>query len=84
MAKTIVFLADGTWNCPDQDQDEDGSPDRTNVYKMFLALDGVDPVGAFKSTREHEKEVRNDGVSQIANYIHGVGYSTNPSRVDHT
>ena len=80
MAKTIIFLADGTWNSPDQDQDEDGSPDYTNVYKMFLALDGTDPVGAFKSAREQEKEVRNDGVSQIAKYIHGVGDSTNSIR----
>lgn len=84
MAKTIAFSADGTRNSPDQDHDEDGSPDHTNVYTMFLALDGVDPVGAFKSAREQEKEARNDGVSQIAKYIHGVGDSTKPSRGDHT
>jgi len=78
VANTIVFLADGTWNSPDQDADEDGSPDFTNVYKMFLALAGDDPAGAFKSAREQEKEMRRDGIVQIAKYIHGVGDSTNP------
>jgi uncharacterized protein (DUF2235 family) len=78
--KHVVFLADGTWNSPDQDQDEDGSPDYTNVYKMFLALDGADPAGALKSAREQEKEARLDGVAQIAKYIHGVGDSSNPIR----
>lgn len=77
MTRTIVFLADGTWNSPDQDQDKDGSPDSTNVYKFFLALAGQDPVGAFKSAREQEKEVRDDGITQIAKYIHGVGDSSN-------
>lgn len=78
MTKNIIFLSDGTWNSPDQDEDEDGSPDSTNVYKLFLALEGTDPAGALKSEREQEKELRVDGVAQIAKYIHGVGDSRNP------
>src|SRR6266545_5004879 len=78
MDKNVIFLADGTWNSPDQDEDADGSPDYTNVYKLFLTLEGTDPVGALKSDREQEKEWRTDGIAQIAKYIHGVGDSRNP------
>jgi uncharacterized protein (DUF2235 family) len=76
--RNIVFCADGTWNGPGQDQDKDGSPDHTNVYKLFLALDGEDPAGVFKSAAEQEKEFRANGSAQIAKYIHGVGDSKNP------
>jgi len=77
MAKHVIFFSDGTWNSPDQDPDEDGAPDCTNVYKAFLALEGANPAGALKAAREQEKEVRDGGVTQIAKYIHGVGDSGN-------
>ncbi|MBL8484953.1 MAG: DUF2235 domain-containing protein, partial [Rhodocyclaceae bacterium] len=41
MAKNIVFCADGTWNNPNTDQDDDHTPDPTNVYKLFVCLSGV-------------------------------------------
>src|SRR5258705_235832 len=78
MDKNVVFLADGTWNSPDQDENSDDSPDYTNVYKLFLALKGTDPAGAMKSEREQEKAWRADGIAQVAKYIHGVGDSSNP------
>ncbi len=78
MEKKIIFLADGTWNSPDQDEDSDGSPDYTNVYKLFLTLEGNDPAGSVKLEREQEKELRAEGMVQIAKYIHGVGDSSNP------
>ena len=77
MDKNVVFLADGTWNSPDQDEDSDGSPDYTNVYKLFLTLAGTDPAGSLRLQREQEKEQRADGIVQIAKYIHGVGDSSN-------
>lgn len=40
MTKNIIFCADGTWNYPGQDENNDGLPDQTNVYKLFLALKG--------------------------------------------
>jgi uncharacterized protein (DUF2235 family) len=40
MAKNIIFCADGTWNSPGQDENSDGTPDQTNVVKLFLALSG--------------------------------------------
>jgi uncharacterized protein (DUF2235 family) len=78
MEKNVIFLADGTWNSPDQDQDADGSPDYTNVYKLFLALEGTDAAGAMKSEREQEKQWRGGSKVQVAKYIHGVGDSSNP------
>ena len=41
MAKNIVFCADGTWNHPDQDENEDQIPDQTNVFKLFMCLEGA-------------------------------------------
>jgi len=78
VAKNIIFLADGTWNSPDQDENHDGSPDYTNVYKLFLALEGANPVGTQKSEREQEKEWRAGDIVQVAKYIHGVGDSNHP------
>jgi len=77
MTTHVVFLSDGTSNSPDQDENEDGSPDATNVYKLFLALQGSNPAGALRSEREQEKELRRNGAAQIAKYIHGVGDSNN-------
>ena len=79
MAKNIIFCADGTWNSPDQDENSDGCPDFTNVYKLFLALEGADLPGTIRCADEQEKESRGNGAAhQIAKYIHGVGDSRNP------
>jgi uncharacterized protein (DUF2235 family) len=81
MAKNIIFCADGTWNSPNQDHEGDEIPDPTNVYKLFLCLDGVDSPDALLTANEQEKELASDGVTlQISKYIHGVGDSRNPIR----
>ena len=50
MEKNIIFCADGTWNNPNQDHDGDEIADPTNVYKLFLCLDGMDsPMSKKKS-----------------------------------
>ena len=82
MAKSIVFCADGTWNGPGQgeEQEADGGR-RTNVYKLFLNLDGTlaAGTGTLLTADEQEKVLAGpDGrVTQIAKYLHGVGDSRN-------
>ena len=81
MAKNIVFCADGTWNHPDQDEDKDQTPDPTNVYKLFLCLDGDLSTDTIRNADEQEKVFVQDGnVRQVAKYIHGVGDSRNAIR----
>ena len=79
MNKTLIFCADGTWNGPNQDDDNDGSPDFTNVYKLFLGLEGELSPETLRNADEQEKWLMY-GVRpvQIAKYIHGVGDSRNP------
>lgn len=44
MAKNIVFCADGTWNGPgEEDRDAQDAP-ASNVFKVFVNLDGVESV----------------------------------------
>src|SRR5690349_6288057 len=80
MAKSIVFCADGTWNGPGQgeEQEADGGR-RTNVYKLFLNLDGTLAADTLLTADEQEKVLAGpDGrVTQIAKYLHGVGDSRN-------
>lgn len=79
MSKTILFCADGTWNGPCDDDDNDGVPDVTNVLKIFLALRGDDTQHGWNKNNEQERELY-DGegnLVQIAKYMHGVGDSTN-------
>ena len=79
MAKNIVFCADGTWNDPDQDENADRTPDPTNVYKLFLCLDGTLSADSLRDADEQERQLTTEGkVQQIAKYIHGVGDSRNP------
>src|SRR5205085_2345443 len=78
MSKNILFFADGTWNGPGQDQDADGTPDPTNVFKLFSNVDGVDSPETTRLADEQEKQLRDQsGVLQIAKYLHGVGDSRN-------
>src|SRR5215475_4053871 len=81
VAKTIVFCADGTWNNPNEGEDEDHAAHPTNVYKLFVCLDGALSADAdsLLSADEQEKSLSTDsGVQQVAKYIHGVGDSRNP------
>jgi len=77
MAKNIIFCADGTWNRPDQDAEEDldTGADPTNVYKFFFSLAGK--IAEENSSKEIEKTLldNNGDVRQVAKYIHGVGDS---------
>src|SRR5215813_3841817 len=80
MAKSIVFCADGTWNGPGQgEEQEDDGGRRTNVYKLFLNLDGALAPGTLLTADEQERVLAApDGrVTQIAKYLHGVGDSRN-------
>jgi uncharacterized protein (DUF2235 family) len=78
MSKNIVFCADGTWNNPNEDENQDHTPDPTNVYKLFTALDGALSPGSLLLADEQEMVLTEAGATaQIAKYIHGVGDSRN-------
>ena len=79
MSKNIIFCADGTWNGPGEpDSDDKMAPD-TNVFKLFLDLDGKDDPGTTKLEKEQERSLKADdgSVLQVAKYLHGVGDSQN-------
>lgn len=79
MAKKIVFCADGTWNNPHQDENQDQTADPTNVYKLFLLLEGELCSDSIRAADEQEKAWSENGVlKQAAKYLHGVGDSRNP------
>ncbi|CAL8477553.1 DUF2235 domain-containing protein [Caballeronia sp. S22] len=79
MGKNIVFCADGTWNGPNTDHDNDGIPDTTNVLKAFLLLSGEpDPASTLLASEQEIAEPGPDG--QVAKYLHGVGDSRNVIR----
>ena len=79
MAKNIIFCADGTWNNPNEDDNSDQSADPTNVYKLFLCLDGTLSPNSVCDADEQEKDLTKDGATlQVSKYIHGVGDSRNP------
>jgi uncharacterized protein (DUF2235 family) len=79
MAKNIVFCADGTWNGPDQDEDDGGVPDSTNVLRLFSRLAGQDSAESLHKQDEQEKVLSDSaGVRQAAKNIHGVGDSRDP------
>lgn len=40
MSKNIIYFADGTWNGPGQTDDQKDVATHTNVYKLFLGLEG--------------------------------------------
>lgn len=80
MAKNILFCADGTWNDPHQSEDDDTLPDPTNVFKLFVALDGKLSADSTRLADEQEMELRDAAgtLTQVAKYLHGVGDSRNP------
>src|SRR5262249_58479478 len=78
MAKNIVFCADGTWNGPGQSDTKPAERQWTNVFKIFLNLDGSDAARTALFADEQERELVVDGnLVQIAKYLHGVGDSEN-------
>ena len=79
MSKNIVFCADGTWNSSSTDDNPDDVKAWTNVYKLFLNLDGTLSADTLRVADEQEKTLSKEGaVVQVAKYIHGVGDSRNP------
>lgn len=76
MPKNIVFCADGTWNGPNSDDNNDGIPDTTNVWKLFATLAGENTAESALLASEQEIEQTGDN-AQIAKYLHGVGDSRN-------
>src|SRR5215475_4350885 len=77
MSKNIIFCADGTWNGPGESDSDDKTAPDTNVFKLFLSLDGKDDAGTTKLEKEQERTLKAaDGtVQQVAKYLHGVGDS---------
>ena len=77
MSKNIVFCADGTWGGPNfKDSDDDGTPDTTNVWKLFCALTGDHSLDT--ALLASEQELAESGPNgQVAKYLHGVGDSRN-------
>jgi len=79
MGKNIIFCADGTWNGPGEPDSDDKTAPDTNVFKLFLNLDGRDDPGTTKLEKEQERSLKADDgtVQQVAKYLHGVGDSQN-------
>jgi len=79
MSKNIIFCADGTWNGPGEPDSDDKTAPDTNVFKLFLNLDGKDDPGTTKLEKEQERSLKTDDgtVQQVAKYLHGVGDSAN-------
>jgi uncharacterized protein (DUF2235 family) len=81
MPKNIVFCADGTWNGPNADDqnDQDDDPVTTNVWKLFLNLAGDAHASSVLYANEQESSLTLDGAClQASKYLHGVGDSRNP------
>ena len=79
MSKNIAFFADGTWNGPGQDENNDGVPDPTNVFRLFDHLEGADTPETKLLQNEQEQVARAaaGSVTQVSKYLHGVGDSRN-------
>jgi uncharacterized protein (DUF2235 family) len=78
MPKNIVFCADGTWNGPNED-DQDDVPETTNVWKLFLNIAGDPHNSSVLYANEQEVSLSLGGQCvQVAKYLHGVGDSRNP------
>jgi uncharacterized protein (DUF2235 family) len=79
MPKNIIFCADGTWNGPGQPDSDNKAAATTNVFKLFINIDGSDSVDTAMLAKEQERALNDaDGtVLQCAKYLHGVGDSDN-------
>jgi uncharacterized protein (DUF2235 family) len=77
-SKNIVFCGDGTCNGP-QEVDDQGLPDPTNVYKLFVQLcDAAAPAGSVQENELETIQTEAGTAVQLAKYIDGVGNSDNP------
>jgi predicted DNA-binding WGR domain protein len=83
MSKNIVFCADGTWNGPGEPDSDDKTAAATNVFKLFLNLDGRDTPDTYLLEKEQERVLTAaDGTTpQVAKYLDGVGDS-DKARID--
>ena len=79
MTKKIIFCADGTWNGPGHDNENDKSAAPSNVFKLFANLDGRDNAADLRHENEQERALLDDAGTplQAAKYLHGVGDSDN-------
>ena len=80
MSKNIVFCADGSWNGPGKDfDDNEVSTDPSNVLKLYHWLAGRDTIGSTKFAGEAERMLVDPTgkVIQVSKYIDGVGYDSN-------
>ena len=76
--KNIVFCADGTWNGPGELDDGGKSAITTNVFKLFVNLDGQDTSETALLGKEQERIFTGDaGAALQCADLHGVGDSNN-------
>jgi uncharacterized protein (DUF2235 family) len=79
MSKDIVFCADGTWNRPGEADGDDKTAGVTNVFKIYVNLDGASTIDSIRLENEQERVLAaaDGAVQQAAKYLHGVGDSDN-------
>jgi len=77
MAKNIAFFSDGTWNGPGQDENGDGVPDATNVFKLYNEAAGIALSQGLENEQEKTLSDAGGASMQVTKYIHGVGDSGN-------
>ncbi len=79
MIKNVIFCADGTWNGPSEPDSDDKSAPATNVFKLFLNLDGKGTPGTTRLENEQELMLSDaaGNLVQVAKYLNGVGDSDN-------
>src|SRR3984885_189671 len=79
MPKTIVFCADGTWNGPGETDGDDTTATTTNVFRVFVNLDGRDTPDSALLGSEQERVVTDSdgGVLQWGKDLPGGGASDN-------
>lgn len=76
--KNIIFCADGTWNGPGEDPENNTLSGTTNVFKLLCNLGGIPTPDSTRLKDEQESILTESGaVAQVAKYIHGVGDSDN-------
>ncbi len=77
--KNIVFCADGTWMGPGRDEGIEPNDQKTNVFRLFVTLEGQDDPHQLMLAGEQERTLTDAGgdALQVAKYLHGVGDSQN-------